>query len=59
MTDAASSPSFKKATAKEKKSFARRFSFDRWMELCSNGQFADAFERGDLETCRNIVDGIA
>ena len=48
-------PTFKKATAKEKKSFARRFSFERWMELCNNGQFADAFERGDLETCRNII----
>ena len=48
-------PTFKKATAKEKKSFARRFSFERWMELCNNSQFADAFECGDLETCRNII----
>lgn len=54
----ATSPAFKKASAKDKKSFARRFSFDRWMELCSSSRFAIAFEEGDLETCRNIVEGV-
>lgn len=51
-------PAFKKASAKDKKSFARRFSFERWMELCNDNRFAIAFEEGDLETCRLIVEGI-
>ena len=45
----------KKATAKEKKSFSRRFSFERWIELCNNGEFCAAFESGDLELAALIA----
>jgi len=45
----------KKATAKEKKSFCRRFSFERWVELCDNDEFSAAFEAGDLELAAIIA----
>jgi hypothetical protein len=45
----------KKATAKEKKSFCRRFSAERWLELCNNDEFASAFEDGNLELAAIIA----
>ena len=42
----------------KQKTFARRFSFDRWMILCNNSEFCAAFEAGEFELCEVLAANI-
>lgn len=42
----------------KQKTFARRFSFDRWMILCNNSEFYSALEAGNLELCEVLAANI-
>lgn len=44
---------------KKQKQFARRFSFDRWLILCNDAAFCNAFEAGEFELCEVLASQIS